>query len=563
YTYTPADDFNGPDSFTVEVSDGNGGSDMVVVNVTVNAVNDASELDAFQQGNSTHIEVVDAADLAPTWVSADVTLTDVDNLDYDTASFTAEVTSGDSADQLGLSSAAVSVFEGTVSVNDNAVGSVTGMGTSLVVVTFTSAAFAADVEAVVSALTYATTDDTPAASRDITLDLTDGDGLPSMQQVVTVDVIAQNDSPTPVDDDISVTEGSFSGTINVVLQAPVDTDPEDDTLTVTNVADIDDDLADAIPVGGSASVSGAAGVITTDWGAEVSLQSNGQLTYNLTSASGRFNELASGETETDTFSYTVSDGNGGETTATVSVEITGVNDNILAVADTITGTEDGAGSITGNILDNDTDVDANDSREIIGVFPSVTASAIATAGGFQITTTDDVVIQLSSDGTYTLTAPDELDGDTVYTATFQYTVQDGGSSQSSTTVTVEIAGDNDVPTASAVTLTASDEDAVRIITEAELLTGTSDVDESAMLNISDLTLTSGNGQLVDNMNGTWTYTPDLNDNSDVTFSYTVSDGTLTATASAGLDLLPVNDAPEIDEGVSDLAPAGDEDMDIT
>lgn len=40
-TYTPAADYNGSDSFTYTVSDGNGGTDTATVNVTVNAVNDA------------------------------------------------------------------------------------------------------------------------------------------------------------------------------------------------------------------------------------------------------------------------------------------------------------------------------------------------------------------------------------------------------------------------------------------------------------------------------------------------------------------------------------------
>ena len=41
YTYTPALNYNGPDSFTVTVSDGHGGTDTVTVNVTVTPVNDA------------------------------------------------------------------------------------------------------------------------------------------------------------------------------------------------------------------------------------------------------------------------------------------------------------------------------------------------------------------------------------------------------------------------------------------------------------------------------------------------------------------------------------------
>ena len=40
-TYTPNGNFNGSDSFTYTVSDGNGGTDTATVNVTVNPVNDA------------------------------------------------------------------------------------------------------------------------------------------------------------------------------------------------------------------------------------------------------------------------------------------------------------------------------------------------------------------------------------------------------------------------------------------------------------------------------------------------------------------------------------------
>ncbi|WP_159675653.1 Ig-like domain-containing protein, partial [Andreprevotia sp. IGB-42] len=41
WTYTPANNYNGADSFTVTVSDGKGGSDTVTVNVGVTPVNDA------------------------------------------------------------------------------------------------------------------------------------------------------------------------------------------------------------------------------------------------------------------------------------------------------------------------------------------------------------------------------------------------------------------------------------------------------------------------------------------------------------------------------------------
>ena len=47
FVYTPAPDYNGPDSFTVTVSDGHGGSDTAVIGVTVVAVNDPPTITAL------------------------------------------------------------------------------------------------------------------------------------------------------------------------------------------------------------------------------------------------------------------------------------------------------------------------------------------------------------------------------------------------------------------------------------------------------------------------------------------------------------------------------------
>jgi VCBS repeat-containing protein len=40
FTYTPATDYNGPDSFTITVSDGQGGTDTATINMTVQPIND-------------------------------------------------------------------------------------------------------------------------------------------------------------------------------------------------------------------------------------------------------------------------------------------------------------------------------------------------------------------------------------------------------------------------------------------------------------------------------------------------------------------------------------------
>jgi hypothetical protein len=45
FTYAPEADYSGPDSFEVQVSDGNGGTDTITVDVIINPVNDAPVLD--------------------------------------------------------------------------------------------------------------------------------------------------------------------------------------------------------------------------------------------------------------------------------------------------------------------------------------------------------------------------------------------------------------------------------------------------------------------------------------------------------------------------------------
>ena len=108
--------------------------------------------------------------------------------------------------------------------------------------------------------------------------------------------------------------------------------------------------------------------------------------------------------------------------------------------------------------------------------------------------------------------------------TFSYTASDGTLTASST-ATLDITPVDDAPVAVPVTLAAIAEDSgTRLITQAELLAGVSDIDGPG-LSITALSIQSGQGSLVNNNNGSWSYTPALNDDTGVTFSYTASDGT--------------------------------------
>ncbi len=127
-----------------------------------------------------------------------------------------------------------------------------------------------------------------------------------------------------------------------------------------------------------------------------------------------------------------------------------------------------------------------------------------------------------------------------------------GTLSASDTFTLDITPVNDAPVAVPVDLGSIAEDGSRLVTSAELLAGVSDVDGPPAI-ITALTLTSGSGTLVDNMDGTWTYTPAPDDDTAATFSYTASDGTASASSTATLDITPVNDAPVVAQPIPDQA----------
>jgi VCBS repeat-containing protein len=100
------------------------------------------------------------------------------------------------------------------------------------------------------------------------------------------------------------------------------------------------------------------------------------------------------------------------------------------------------------------------------------------------------------------------------------------------------------PVASPVTLRAGTEDTSYTISTAALLAGVVDIDGPS-LSITAVGVVSGGGAIVDNHDGTFGYTPAPNYNGPVVFNYAASDGTLSASSTATLNIAGVNDAPTV------------------
>ena len=121
---------------------------------------------------------------------------------------------------------------------------------------------------------------------------------------------------------------------------------EDTAFTTGNVLNNDSDID-----GDSLSVSGVDTTITIG---EVTNNGDGTFDYD---PNGQFEQLDGGETATDSFSYTISDGNGGEATATVTVTINGadeaganplpVTNGLVAQFESNTNVIEGNGVVTG------------------------------------------------------------------------------------------------------------------------------------------------------------------------------------------------------------------------
>jgi VCBS repeat-containing protein len=146
----------------------------------------------------------------------------------------------------------------------------------------------------------------------------------------------------------------------------------------------------------------------------------------------------------------------------------------------------------------------------------------------------------NGNGTWTVTPEADYHGP----VTLSYGVSDGVNITNAS-LDFDLTAVNDAPelTGTSVTLTAGIEDTVYTVTADDLLQGWSDVDGDT-LEVSDLA--ADHGTLLDNGDGIFTLTPELNYNGPVTLSYFVNDNQgSSAPATLALNLTAVNDAPQL------------------
>ena len=133
---------------------------------------------------------------------------------------------------------------------------------------------------------------------------------------VQLAIDVSNIAPTAVDD-ASINNEDTVQTGNVLtdpVTGDADTPPDSDPLTVTEV--------DGVTV-----APGTPTTIALTYGS-LDMSDDGSWTFT---PNGMANQLDVGETATEVVSYTISDGQGGTDTATLTIEITGINDPVQVV----------------------------------------------------------------------------------------------------------------------------------------------------------------------------------------------------------------------------------------
>ncbi len=218
-----------------------------------------------------------------------------------------------------------------------------------------------------------------------------------------------------------------------------DTDADSDTLVVDSVR------TGGVEGNGTAETLGQP--LTGTYG-QLTLNANGSYSYSANQSAA--DELDAGDTVTDVFNYTVSDGNGGTDIATITITIHGANDTPVAVDDTdsveVNETTTATDGSENDVLMDDTDADDSASLTVTAIQPSGGSSSNVSAGssynssGTQVTGTYGT-LTIGADGSYTYVADqdaaDNISAGSSETDVFTYTVSDGTSTDTATlTITI-------------------------------------------------------------------------------------------------------------------------------
>ncbi|MGQ0619411.1 MAG: Ig-like domain-containing protein [Panacagrimonas sp.] len=526
FSFTPADDFNGPVTFTYRASDGSQTlSNVATVTINVGAVNDppVAAADSYTTGEDTPlVRTMATGVLANDTDPEDDTLTAV-MFGNET---NGQITSNPDGGFGGFTFTPAANFAGTASFTYRARdGSGSLSAPALVTITVTANDDPPVAVADPTFLTVAEGGTANTGTRSVLDNDDDPDGDTLTAQLVTGPSNNSGTFTLMPNGRFSYThDGSQTTSDSFTYRASDGSGPLSNTVTVTIVVTPVDDppVAVADPIfltvdeGGTAN-TGTRSVLDNDDDPDgdtltaqlVTGPSNHSGTFTLM-PNGRFTYTHDGsQTTSDSFTYRASDGAGPPSnTVTVTIAVTLIDSPPVAVDDIRNTTEDTPLIISTaalSVLENDSDPDNDPITAVL------------------LDDVDDGTLSLNPDGTFTYTPDADFEG----VDTFTYQVSDGSPPLSGVaTVTLNVAAVNDAPVA------LDDGFSTPLDTELVInLPGVLTNDNAANVDAGE-TLTAvldvdvSQGSLAFNPDGSFTFTPAFGVGDDVSFTYHANDGSL-------------------------------------
>lgn len=325
---------------------------------------------------------------------------------------------------------------------------------------------------------------TGPATRTVRVRVTDSLGATFIDShTVTVNNVA----PTVIDDALVIAEDGTL-TMNTAALMANDSDPIDSLSFVSLAA----------PAAGNGTIV-----------------DNGDGTWTFNTA-GQFDDLDSGEFRNVVLGYVVSDGTA-TATGNLTITVNGENDAPV-LADATTSVQAFVANNTQviDLADSDPDGDALTFAIVAGN----TGGAFEVRSGGRIFVADSTALDPSVVSGWTLTV----------------SASDG---TATTTATVTISLNNQPPIAVDDLVTLNEDGSLTI----DVLNNDSDPENGPLS--TSLRMNASHGTVVRNVDGSFLYTPDANYHGSDSFTYDLSDGVLTATATVNITVNSINDLPVI------------------
>ena len=587
YDYTPDPDYNGPDSFTVTVDDGNGGTDTITVDITVTPVNDLATITGDATGAAVEAGGTANGTLGNPTTGGTLAISDIDageaafatppSLDGTYGTFTFNPATGAWTYTLDDDRAATQALTDGETVTDElVVTSLDGTATETIAVTVTGAN---DV-AVVTDDTGEVTEESDGGtgmlgtSGRVTVDDPDagesafdpgsltftGGGTP----LGTLTVDADGNWSYEVDNSLtevqSLAEGetivqswtveSVDGTATSTIEVTINGTNDDPIISGANTGGVTGGAT--VPITGQLSETDVDTLDIHSWSVEggtgdygtLSVDGTGQWSYTLDNGNPDVQALGAGDTITDEITVRVTDNNGGYDEQVVTITITGSNDAPVIsggsdITATVTEITDGAAGENTDTHTQTGTIQASDADTGDALSVDVTPQGAGYLGSFTHGGIDPATGEI--DWTFSVDDADldALGEGEVLTQDYLVTVEDSAGATDTVTVTVTINGTNDQPEPEDdASLIAVGDTAVLDVLDNDADADTNDtlvvthVDGQAIAPGGSITLGGGVGTVSLSGDGQLTFVPGPNAPGRVVLPYTVDDGSGTGNATA-------------------------------